>query len=137
VCLLAVVATGNLRPSVGADRAAVAVLTVLGLFSVGATHDYLAWNRTRWTATAALTAAGVDARRIDGGNEFNGWTLYDPAYVVTGAKSWWWVVDDDYLIASGPVPGYRVERDDAFSRWLLADRGRVVTLHRLKAPPGQ
>ncbi len=136
VCLLVVAAVGNPRASAAGDRAALAVLVVLGLFSVGATHDYLAWNRTRWTATAALMAAGVDAKRIDGGYEFNGWTAFDPAYVFTEAKSWWWVVDDEYVIASGPVPGYRVEREYAFSRWLLADRGRVVTLDRLPVPPG-
>lgn len=134
VCLLVVAAVDNPRASAAGDRAALAVLVVLGLFSVGATHDYLAWNRARWTATAALTAAGIDAKRIDGGYEFNGWFTYDPAYVFTEAKSWWWVVDDEYVIASGPVPGYRVEQEYAFSRWLLADRGRVMTLHRLPAP---
>ena len=134
VCLLALAIAGNRGPSVVGDRAAAALLVVLGLFSVGATHDYLAWNRARWAATAALGAAGVDARRIDGGYEFNGWLTYDPAYAPTDARSWWWVVDDEYVVASGPVPGYRVEKEYFFSRWLLAERGRVVTLHRIGMP---
>ena len=39
---------------------------------VAATHDYLAWNRTRWMATRTLIEAGVLPRQIDGGYEFNG-----------------------------------------------------------------
>lgn len=133
-CLLALAAAGKLRASVAGDHAAAVLLVVLGLFSVGATHDFLAWNRARWAATTELSAAGVDAKRIDGGYEFNGWFTYDPAYVPTDARSWWWVVDDEYVIASGPVPGYRVEKEYPFSRWLLAERGRVVTLHRIGMP---
>jgi len=130
VCTLAVVAAGNLPASVAGDRAGIVVLVVLGLFSIGATHDYLAWNRARWAALNELTATGVDAKRIDGGYEFNGWFNYDPDYVMTKAKSWWWVTDDEYVIASGPIPGYRVEKRFPFVRWLLADSGYVVTLHR-------
>jgi hypothetical protein len=136
VCLLAMVAVGNLRASVAGDRTAVAALVVLGLFSVGATHDYLAWNRARWAATTELMMAGVDAKRIDGGYEFNGSFTYDPAYVITEAKSWWGVVDDEYVVASGPIPGYRETRRFAFHRWLTQTDANVVILHREPAYGG-
>jgi hypothetical protein len=75
-------------------------------FSAAAAHDYLAWNRNRWIATHGLINDGrIRPNQIDGGYEFNGWYLYDPHYVKKPGKSWWWVDDDEYVIASGPMPG--------------------------------
>ncbi len=45
-----------------------------GVFSVAATHDYLAWNRARWRALDFLQSElKISPERIDGGFEFNGW----------------------------------------------------------------
>lgn len=101
------------------------------VFSVAATHDYLAWNRTRWAATNDLMQKDkVSPRQIDGGYEFNGWYLYDPKYHHNPKKSWWWVVDDEYVIASGPISGYETLRRYTFDRWLLQRPSDVFVLKK-------
>ena len=75
-------------------------------FAVSATHDYLAWNRARWAALADLTQRDhVDPSRIDGGFEFNALHYYGRRPARSGL-SWWWVQDDEYRVAFGPMDGY-------------------------------
>ena len=108
----------------------VLVLTLQAMFTVVATRDYLEWNRTRWVATSALLAAGVPRTSIDGGYEFNGWLGYDPGYQRKQGKSPWWVTDDEYVIASGPMPGYSAFRAYPFWRLLAGRESEVVVLRR-------
>lgn len=101
------------------------------VFSVAATHDYLAWNRTRWAATNDLMQQDkVSPKQIDGGYEFNGWFLYDAKYKHNPKKSWWWVVDDEYVIASGPIHGYAEMRRYTFNRWLLWRPSNIFVLRK-------
>lgn len=107
-------------------------------FSVVATHDHLAWQRTRWIALRELVDAGhVSPHRIDGGYEFNGWTLYDARYQVHDAKSWWWVDDDQYLLSAGPMPGYRVVRRLTVDRWWKGTAPDVFVLVRDESSTSQ
>jgi hypothetical protein len=112
----------------------VAVLGVLCMleatFSVLATRDYLDWNRTRWVATSALLAEGIPRTSIDGGYEFNGWLGFDPAYRRKQGKSPWWVVDDAYVIASGPLPGFSVYRSYPVRRGLTDETSQIIVLRR-------
>jgi Dolichyl-phosphate-mannose-protein mannosyltransferase len=111
--------------------AAWAMIGCTGLLSVGLTHDYLAWNRARWTALTALTGSGgVSPRQIDGGYEFNGLMLYDPHHAKSLDKSYWWVVDDEYILASGPLPGYREVGRQPVDSWLPISVSSVITLRR-------
>jgi hypothetical protein len=48
----------------------------------------------------------IAAENIDCGFEFNGWYMYDPNYKQESDKSWWWVRDDEYIVAFGAIPGY-------------------------------
>jgi len=83
------------------------VVFLYSVFTVGATHDYLSWNRTRWKASDYLMSeACISHRYIDGGFEFNGWYGYDSKYKKSDGKSWWWVDKDDYVISFGPIIGY-------------------------------
>jgi hypothetical protein len=107
------------------------LLVAYGAFSVVATHDYLAWNRARWVALSDLTERdGISPATIDGGYEFNGWYLYDPAYRDDPPKSWWWVKGDDYVVASGGLPGYRETASYPYDRWLPPGPARVVVLKK-------
>jgi 4-amino-4-deoxy-L-arabinose transferase-like glycosyltransferase len=99
--------------------------------AVAAAHDYLAWNRTRWMATRKLMDAGISPHQIDGGYEFNGWYLFDPKYKPKPNKSYWWVDDDEYVIASRPLKGYRELQRFNFRHWLLFADPSVVVLHRV------
>jgi hypothetical protein len=116
-----------------APRRAVApalLLAVFGAFSVLGTHDYLAWNRARWTALAELERQGIGPRVLDGGYEYNGWVGHDANYQKVPGKAWWWVIDDEWMLASGPVPGYRETASVPFTRWLLPGPAAVLTLRR-------
>ena len=85
---------------------ALAVLAPLALYAVACTRDYLTWNDRRWTALHSLTAEHhIPPEHIDGGFEFNGLNLFDPAYEPKQGKSSWWVVDDRYVVAFGPISG--------------------------------
>ena len=110
-----------------------ALLGFYAMFAVLATHDYLAWNRARWRATDSLLQSGVTPHQIDGGYEFDGWYLYRPGYQVTEGKSYWWVDDDQYIIASAPLGGYQEIRQFRVNRWLGLTGSRVLILRRIAA----
>ena len=123
------------RADVGLGRSAwciaVSILVVFALFSVGATHDYFAWNRARWRALGYLTEEEhIPPSRIDGGLEFNAWHLYDPKYRVRSGKSFYWVHGDDYVVSFGPIPGYDVWKVYGYRKWLPPGRGRITLLRK-------
>lgn len=84
------------------------IMLILGIFTVGATHDYLSWNRVRWQVLNNLTdRLYISPNRIDGGYEFNGSYLYSTDYQEKQGKSWWWVDKDDYILSFGSLDGYQ------------------------------
>lgn len=95
------------------------MMVLYGGFTIGATHDYLSWNRVRWQALENLMKeAQISPDKIDGGFEFNGWHLYNPKYQKSPQKSWWWVVQDDYIISFGSLPGFEEIKRYSFNKWL-------------------
>jgi len=114
----------------------VLLLAIYGGFAVGATHDYLLWNRVRWDATRTLMRdIGVTPRQIDGGFEFNGWYLYDRAYQSSPGKSWWWVDGDEYAVVFGPVPGYQAVKTYPLKRWFPFGPKTILVLRKNAAGP--
>jgi hypothetical protein len=110
------------------------VVAATCVFAVGATHDYMEWNRTRWTALHDLMRTeNIGADRIDGGFEFNGLLSYDSAYVEDPARSWWWVRDDAYQVSFGPIDGYEIIKEYPYSNWILPREGRIVVQRRRAA----
>jgi hypothetical protein len=107
------------------------LLVALAIASVGATHDYQAWSRARWAATLSLAAKGISPTRIDGGYEYNGLHLYLSEYRLTKEKSWWWVADDEYIVASGLIPGYAEVESFQFKPWLWPAHSSVLVLRRM------
>jgi hypothetical protein len=106
-------------------------LLSFAIVSVTATHDYLAWNRARWAMLGDLMdRSGIPAEKIDGGYEFNGSVLYDPDLHPPKTKSYWWVRDDEYVLASGPMQGYDVVGQTPVDRWLPIGPAAVLALHR-------
>lgn len=111
--------------------APIVLLILYGAFSVGATHDYLEWNRTRWVALNDLVnIEKISPTKIDGGYEFNGWYLYDKNYKQSKLKSWWWVIDDEYVVAAGPLPGYTEVKRYPVHRWLNLTASDIIILRR-------
>lgn len=121
-------------PARWSPRIAIALVVigvVEGAVSVVATYDYLAWSRLRWAITEALRREGVPTTKIDGGYEFNGWYNYRSDYQRSADKSYWWVTDPEYVIASGPLPGYEVVARSPFVRAFSGRREEVVVLRRV------
>lgn len=56
-------------------RYSVLLLLIVALYGVGATHDAFAMLRARMNAVGELKARGVPDTEIDGGWEFNTWTI--------------------------------------------------------------
>jgi hypothetical protein len=122
------------RTPVVATGLAVTLLAAYCTFSVAATHDYFAWNRSRWQALSYLTQGlEIGPARLDGGFEFNGWSRYDTNYRERTGVSWWWVEDDEYILAFGPIDGYTELLQFPYARWLPPGEGDIVVLHRRSA----
>ncbi|MFN2377122.1 MAG: glycosyltransferase family 39 protein [Candidatus Binatia bacterium] len=138
---LAVASLVALSPGPRFGAGFVAALLLMSLYSVAGTHDYLAWNRARWDLLVALENRGISPRSIDGGVEYNAerlaarlGTAPTDAQARSGqpstSKSWWWVVDDEWVIAFGPLDGYAEADSRPYARWLPPSEGRVFALHR-------
>ncbi len=109
----------------------IALVIFFSLFSISATRDYFNWNRARWRALNELVAGGkVIPEDVDGGFEFNGWYLYDPNYKSPKGKNFWWVHRNDYMVAFGEQPRYRITKEYPYSNWLPPQRRRVLLLHK-------
>jgi hypothetical protein len=134
ICLAVMSAAGA---SAGRQRLSIAIVgsmvAVWMVYSVAATRDYMTWNRARWDLLQVAISKGVRPTRIDGGLEFNALYFYDPGYRHSGEKSWWWVHDDQYLVAMGSVSGYEMVSRRGYQRWLPPQRAQVLLLRRLPA----
>jgi hypothetical protein len=103
----------------------------LSFFSVSATHDYLSFNRARWTGLRSLMAKGISPHQIDGGFEFNCWyeTGSWKPVILTG-KSWWCIDDDTYLLSVGDVCGYKKIATCKYNSFLTFEPDSVLVLQR-------
>lgn len=144
--VLTAIAIDRLRGGDSIGIAAWFTLAVMAAYSVAGTHDYLAWNRARFSLLDELTAAGITPRRIDGGVEFNAWHLakvsgHSPSNdeVRVGhpesEKSWWWVVDDEYVVSMHPLAGYEPYSAASYATWLPPGRASVVVSKRSDSTP--
>ena len=140
----AVLAAGQPELRVGA--AAWALALALAWYAVAGTHDYMAWNRARFAMLSELESAGTDPRSIDGGVEYNGWRLAHDLgtwptteEARTGQpatkRSWWWVVDDRYVVTFRSLEGYALKAQRQYRTWLVPGQGRVLLLERAGPPP--
>ncbi len=106
------------------------ILVLMALFSVGATHDYLAWNRAKWRAVDFLADRGVPPTKIDAGYEYSGWVLFDPNAKVVIPSGYYKAPGDDYIVTMGPKHGYEVLRNFSFSHWLWPKASAIDLLRR-------
>lgn len=127
------------------NAAAAVMLLVVACFAVGGTRDYMELNRTRFALLDRLVAEGVTPDRIDGGFEFNAWHLAkasgraptDTEVVIgreSSAKSWWWVIDDEYVISTRELDGYSIHAHQAYGRVLPPGETNVYALRRQETP---
>ena len=77
-----------------------------GVFAVGATHDYLSGTERGGMRRAICSGGTFLLSTSTGVFEFNGWHGYDPNEPVKSVESLW-VRGDRYMVAFGPVRGFR------------------------------
>lgn len=97
--------------------------------SAAATRDYFSWNRARWDAIRFAERLGGHAGTIDGGYEYNALRLYEKG-TGTSHPSWWWIKDDEYVVAFSGVPGYREVETWRVPHWLPHSPAEVKLLKR-------
>jgi hypothetical protein len=137
--LIAVLSTNDHQKRLNFKTISIAWIIVLlfGAFTIAATHDYLASHRTRWQSLNDLMEySKVLPEQIDGRFEFNGWyfgnrleicnrkyqTIPKPANAVWSDFSCVWeeshVKKSPYTVSFLPKPGYVIEKQYSFRRWL-------------------
>lgn len=124
-------ATGLTGPGRFRVVAGVGLLGLLGFFTVAGTHDYLAWNRTRWdTARHLVQDRGVDLGDLDAGIEFNAWHRYRFPGEDRATPAGSWSGTRRVVLAFGPLEGYEILEVRFFDRWLPAGPDRIFVLAR-------
>jgi hypothetical protein len=128
------------------------LLLFYGGFTISATHDYLASNRTRWQALNELMQDGkVRPDQIYGGFEFNGWhfgnnlEICNPEFDKSARKSvnhldFKCLYDNNryqYIVSDVPETGYDVVRYYFVRGWWLPWREHgIYVLHENTTPDG-
>jgi hypothetical protein len=96
--------------------------------------DFMSWQRTRWQALNYLTDdLKIEKNQIDGGFEFNAWhqmAQMSPFDFGKRDKSWWWVDEDNYLIASGDFLGYHKFKAFPCERWISSSADTLYILQK-------
>jgi hypothetical protein len=102
-------------------------LYIAGLLVFGtlATVHYLEWNKTRWELIRDLEAGSVDARIIDGGHEYNGWTGKD-----IDREGRWDLSGQKYVISFTRLEGYEVYDERSQINPLTGKRYSIYTLKK-------
>lgn len=111
--------------------AAIIVMLILGgTLSVGLTHDYLAWNRARWSALNDLVAKRVPPLEIEGGYEINGLCFLDSRYGGDWSNRFVDKKEALYAITFGPYPDYEPVKAYPYQNWIPPRQGRVFVMRR-------
>jgi len=106
------------------------IATVLIISSM-ATHDYFAWNQARWEAIRFAEDLGATPETLDGGFEYNGFYRFEESKDErTPGKSFWWVLDDEYIVTFSQVPGYRLIKRFPVNRYSGRTPPQIFLLHR-------
>jgi hypothetical protein len=115
--------------------AASALCLLIAIFSVLGTHDYMTWNRARWTAIADLENAGIaNPANLDGGMEYNGYFSYNPFLQKHENTSWWWIDKDNYQITFGSIAGKQVFKTYPYETLLPPARRAIYVLSDVPDP---
>jgi len=120
----------NHQPKVSIYQITAGILIVTSLFSMIAVHDYFSWQKSRRLALDYLEAQDIQPAQIDGGFEYNGWLRPGPMWSTPG-KSWWWVNDDAYIIASGRLENYTIMKYIVPKTYLPTNQDTLFVLKRM------
>ena len=104
-----------------------------GILSVVFTHDFLAWNQTRWTQLEQWVAEGRQGEEFDGGRDVNAWyrSAEDPKTMARpGDTSAWWSGRAHLALAIGPRIGWHEINRLAWRSWATGREHHILVLER-------
>ncbi|AKF03096.1 glycosyltransferase family 39 protein [Sandaracinus amylolyticus] len=93
------------------------------LFSIAATHDYLAWQRARWALVERAAERSIARTSIDGGFEVNNHPAPEGPPVENE--------DAPYRLAMSPMEAHEVVEERAVDAWMPWSVRRVYLLRAL------
>ena len=101
-------------------KSVIVLSSLMMVFSVLATKDFLQWNRTCHQAFTHLKAQGFDSKKIDAGLPINGFEE---------------TIDDidqthEYVLSFNQIEGYETIDSYPFYRWLFLQKDEILVLQR-------
>jgi len=112
---------------------AAASFVTLAILSVIMVHDYFSCNRAQFRAANTLVGNGLKPHQIDAGYEFDGWYNYSDTFDLKKGKSWWWVIDDEYLVCFSKIKGTEEVGVEPYTRWLDLSKQNLHILKKIDA----
>lgn len=113
---------------------AAGILALGMVFSIGATRDYLNWNRSRWEAYDWLREEGVPRTSIDGGFEVNEWTRQNDPEIPNPDDQLFYIPSREHMITFNPVAGYEVLRVFPYQRTFPLGQDSILVLRAIPQP---
>jgi membrane-associated HD superfamily phosphohydrolase len=108
------------------------IILIVGLFifSLCGLQNYFNWNNARWNAISILEKEyKANSNNIDGGYEYNGYNNYDKK-IVNNNRSWYWVIDDKYLVSFSKFENYRVLGSVSYCQYFGLINKEILILER-------
>ena len=123
-------------------RVLLLTIVIFAVFSFIGTQEYINWNKARWYATTTLMQNNISEKQIDGGFEFNGWFTYEYALENLSQEdirhpskkdtiSWWFVIDDEYIISFSELENYKTIKKLEYKSYLFPGKQYVYVLKRV------
>jgi Dolichyl-phosphate-mannose-protein mannosyltransferase len=110
---------------------AIAIVCVMGTLGIAMAHDYMSWNRARWSACTELVEQDkIALGQIDGGFEFNNQWPNRALMEQGGAEGIIESVEGQYQVAFRPMPGHTVISRVPCSAWLPYAPREILVLKR-------
>ena len=110
----------TLGPVTGASRARKvvggALIAIFACISICWGHDFMSWNRARWTLTNRALANGVPERDLNGGFEFTYPVCWSPGPscdIPTQKRTY-----ATYIVTYAPLGGFRQIDAEPYTLWL-------------------
>lgn len=118
--------------------------SVIAVFSVIATRDFIVFEDETWSFARQAVNVGVPLTKLDAGPSWDGYHLYEDALEqgIVQTTPWgpWWTylfapsTDSTYVVGSKPAEGYVVVDEREYSSWLLADPPKLYLMRRETIP---
>lgn len=137
VALLALMLLVPLNTEVSRRTRMITTSVILLIYAISLieNRDYFTWQKQRSAAIAYLYAHGAKPNEIDGGFEFNGWVKKNNIYPSDKQKSWWWVVEDNYIVSGAPVIQTKTDTIFVYQRLIPFEKDTVFVVSKLEKVP--